>query len=157
VPEIVFEVITFVFQDVECLVLGFPPGSGAVGGRGDSGFVDRQAGDEGALIGDLALGIGDGQADPVDETGIRALAQGNIVDLLQTPSANLAALDITDRAVFSCGPGDESIESLVGGGFGGGQEVAAGFAHGLGDWRAGKHIIAQIDGAQVPEALAMGG
>ena len=48
-PEIVFEVVAVVFQDIEGLVPSFPSGSGAVSDLGDTGFVDWKAGDEGAL------------------------------------------------------------------------------------------------------------
>ncbi|MGC8535792.1 MAG: hypothetical protein ACP5QR_09715, partial [Rhizomicrobium sp.] len=40
VPEIMFEVVAVIFQDVEGLILDFPSGSGAVGDLGDIGFVD---------------------------------------------------------------------------------------------------------------------
>ena len=63
-------------------------GSGAIGDLGDSGFVNRLAGDERALIGSLALGVGDGQSDPGDEQGILAFPQRNIVEPLQMMAAH---------------------------------------------------------------------
>ena len=120
-------------------------GSGAIGDLGDSGFVNRLAGDERALIGSLALGVGDGQSDPGDEQGILAFPQRNIVEPLQMMAAQRAGLDLTPGVLLGGGPGNEVIEGLVGGGFGGEQEVATGFDHGLGDRLAGKQIIAQID------------
>ena len=122
-PEIVFEVVAVVFQDIEGLVFDFPSGSGAVGDLGDIGFVDREAGDEGPLIGDLAPGVGDGQCDPVDETGVIALAQGNIVEPSQMMPSQLAALDLTKGAFLGCGPSGEIMEGLVGGGLGGEQKI----------------------------------
>ena len=126
VPEIMFEVVAVIFQDVEGLILDFPSGSGAVGDLGDIGFVDWQIGDEGALIGDLALGVGDGQSDPVDQKGLFAVPQGNLVEPLQVMPAQLAAQDFTAGVLLGGGPGDEIIEGFVGGGLGGEQEVATG-------------------------------
>jgi hypothetical protein len=57
-PEIMFEVITFRFQDVEALVLDLP--SGAAGGNklGDGVGIDGQIGDERIAIGNFARGVG---------------------------------------------------------------------------------------------------
>ena len=55
--EIVFELVAVVFQDVEAFVLDLPPGAAAGDGLGDGALGDRQRGDQGRLVFDLALGV----------------------------------------------------------------------------------------------------
>src|SRR5450631_578796 len=73
--EIVFEMIAVVFQDVETLVLDFPSRPGAGGNFGDVFTCDLEAGEESAVVSDLALGVADGEADPIDHQGVLALTQ----------------------------------------------------------------------------------
>src|SRR5260370_41864429 len=70
-----FEVIAVVLEDVEAFVLDFPSRPGASGDFGDGLAGDGGRSDAGALVGCFALGVGDGQADPVDGQGVLALAQ----------------------------------------------------------------------------------
>ncbi len=64
-PEVVRQIIAVVFQHVEGLVLDLPASPGA--GRSLHHVVGRhrQAGHEGAIVGDLSLSIGEGDTDPV--------------------------------------------------------------------------------------------
>ena len=74
--EVVFEMISVAFEDVEALVFDFPPGSGASGDLGDGLAGDGERGDEGAIIGCFAAGIGDGHADPVDVQSLAGACPG---------------------------------------------------------------------------------
>jgi hypothetical protein len=51
VPEVVFEVIAVVLEDVECFVLDLPAGAAASDEVGDGLSVDRQVGDEAVAVG----------------------------------------------------------------------------------------------------------
>ena len=75
VAEIMFEMIAVVFEDVEALVLDFPTCPGAGGDLGDGLARDLERGDEGALVGRFALGVADGEADPIDAEGVLTVAQ----------------------------------------------------------------------------------
>ena len=66
VAEVVFEVVAVLLEDVEGLVLDLPSGAGAVGEFGDVVVVDVEAGEEGAAVGDGAVGSGAGALQPVD-------------------------------------------------------------------------------------------
>ena len=74
VAEIVFEIVPLGFQGVEGLVLDFPPRPSGGGEVFDVVGVDRQIGDEAIAIGDLAVGIADGDFQPVDLERILAVA-----------------------------------------------------------------------------------
>src|SRR3974390_3892790 len=69
------EMIAVVFEDVEAFVLDFPPRSCAGGDLSDVFARDLERGDEGAVVGRLALGVADGDADPIDDEGVLAVAQ----------------------------------------------------------------------------------
>ena len=73
--EVVFEVVAVVLEDVEAFVLDFPPCPGASRDLDDVLACDLERGDEGAVIGRLALGVADGDADPSDIEGVLSLAQ----------------------------------------------------------------------------------
>ena len=62
--------------DVEGLVLDLPSGAGAVGEFSDVVAVDVEAGDEGAAVGDGAVGSRAGDLQPVDAQGVVAVADG---------------------------------------------------------------------------------
>ena len=79
-PEVVFELVAVVFQDVEAFVLDLPPRAAAGGDLGDVALGDRQRSDEGRLVFDVALGAQNLEADPVDQHGVLAVAQRNLVD-----------------------------------------------------------------------------
>jgi hypothetical protein len=62
VAEIVLKMIAVVFQYVEGLVLDFPPCPGAPGNLGDIFAGNLETGDERAIVGGLAAGVGDGSS-----------------------------------------------------------------------------------------------
>ena len=57
-------------------------------------LVDRQRGDQGRLVFDGALGVQDLEADPVDQHGVLAVAQRNLVD--ESVAMRLARLALAD-------------------------------------------------------------
>ena len=75
--EIVLEFVAVVFQYVEALVLDFPARSAASDDLGDIVFGDGKAGHPGHGIFDLALGVDNFEADPVDQYRVPAVAQRN--------------------------------------------------------------------------------
>ena len=68
--KIVLEFVAVVFQYVEALIFDLPPRTAAGDDFGDIVFGDGKAGHPGHGIFDLALGVDDLEADPVDEDRI---------------------------------------------------------------------------------------
>ena len=67
VPEIMFELIAVVFQNVEALVLNFTSRAAAGDDFGDFVLGNGKAGPPGHGIFDLSLGVDNLEADPVDQ------------------------------------------------------------------------------------------
>ena len=78
VAEVVFEVVAVLLEDIEGFVLDLPSGAGAVDEFGDVGAVDGQVGDEGAAVGDGAVGSHAGDLEPVHAQGVVAVAQRQV-------------------------------------------------------------------------------
>ncbi|MBY6243612.1 hypothetical protein [Methylosinus sp. Sm6] len=64
--EIMLEMVAVVFENIEAFVLDLPPRPRAGGNFGDALAQDVERGDEGAVAGRLAFGVGDGEAEPID-------------------------------------------------------------------------------------------
>src|SRR5580704_16129592 len=67
VPEIMFELIAVVFQNVEALVLDYPSRPAAGDDFGDVVLGNGKASHPGHGIFDLSLGVDNLEADPVDQ------------------------------------------------------------------------------------------
>src|SRR5271154_4950245 len=80
VPEIMFELIAVVFQNVEALVLNFPSRPAAGDDFGDVVLGNGNAGHPGHGIFDLSLGVDNLEADPVDQYRVVAVADRNRLD-----------------------------------------------------------------------------
>lgn len=96
VAEIVLQVIAAGLEDVEGFVLDLSPGAAAGGEFGDVVAVHRQVRDEAGTVGDLAVGFGDLDPQPVD-------------GLL---SFRLRALFIPSEPLAVVGRGDPAAEIL---------------------------------------------
>ena len=70
--EVVFKLVAVVFQDVEAFVLDLPPCAAADGDLGGVALSDRQRGDEGRPVCDLALGV-ESSSKPIQLTSTRSL------------------------------------------------------------------------------------
>src|SRR5260221_1396701 len=70
VAEVVLEVVAVVLENVEALVLDLPARPAAGREFGDVIPVDREVGDEAVAVGQLALGVGDLDLQPVDRHGV---------------------------------------------------------------------------------------
>ncbi len=92
--EVVLKLVAVVFQDVEAFVLDLPPRAAAGGDLRDVGLGDRQRGDESCLVFDGALGVQAFKADPVDQHGVLAVAQRNL--LAEAVAMRLACLALAD-------------------------------------------------------------
>ena len=69
VAEVVFEVVTPVFEDIVVFVLDLPAGSAGSDKERDVGFGDLKVADEGVVVNNLSLGslpLGNGHLAPVD-------------------------------------------------------------------------------------------
>lgn len=81
VAEIVLKVISLRLEDVEGLILDFPPGTSAVRKLcGKSGAVHIEIRREAVAVRELTHGIGDLDLELIDHQGILAIAQRNTVD-----------------------------------------------------------------------------
>ena len=140
--EIMFEVISVVFQDVESFVLDFPPRPGAGGDLGDIFAADVQACDPGAIVGRLALGVEEGQADPIDAHGVLAFAQRSALEPAVAIGQLLAAFLARDRHFLDLGPVHEVVQRLVGIGLGGEEKLMTVGHDELTDRLAGEQIVA---------------
>src|SRR5208283_4775045 len=155
VAEIVLEFVAVIFQNVEALVLDLPARATAGDDLGDIVFRDGKAGHPRHRVFDLALGVEDLEADPVDQYRILAVAQLNRLDpAIAERLFRIAAADfLLVSAEF--GSVDEVVERLVRSRLAGEDEIGAGVLHHLGDRVAGEQIVAQKHGAQRREACAM--
>ena len=155
VAEVVLEVVTVLLEDIEGFVLDLPSGAGALGEFGDVGAVDGQAGDEGAAVGDGAVGSRAGDLEPVDAQGVVAIAQRQVghpavvVDASPRPGAGADAAGGRTDAV------EVLVEGLMAGRLGGEQEVAAAVEHGPAHGLAGVEVVAEVDRAQCGVARAV--
>ena len=155
VPEIVFKLVAVVFQDVEAFVLDLPPCAAASGDLGDVALGDRQRGNEGHLVCDCALGVEAVEADPVDQHGVLAVAQRNLLDepvAMRLARLAFADLDLMTREFGSI---DEVVERLVRGLLAGEDEIVAVVREPLDHALAGEQIVAQIHRSQGLQARAV--
>ena len=102
--EVVLQTIAVVFQNVEPFILDLPAGPGC--GTDGSGVVlgEVEAGDKGALIGGLALGIGDGEGDKIDHHRVLAIAQRHGVEPAVADGQGLALKLFGDLKLVRPGP-----------------------------------------------------
>ena len=78
VPEVVFEIVAVVLQDVEAFVLDLPAGPATGGQFGHRVGADGQVGDEAVAVGDGAGGVDDLDHQPVDGQGVGVAAQRDV-------------------------------------------------------------------------------
>ena len=76
--EIVLEVVAVGLEHVESLVLDLPSGAAAGGDLGDGLGGDGQVGEEGVVVGALALGVEDLDGEPVDVASVWAGVQRQV-------------------------------------------------------------------------------
>jgi hypothetical protein len=155
VAEIVFEFVAVIFHHVEGLVLDLPARPAASDDFGHVIFVHRQAGHPGHGIFDAALGIDNLETDPVDQSGILAVAQRNALDPAITARFERLALANFFLVALGFGAGDEIVERLVRAFLAGEYEIIARGRQHFDDRLAGKEIVAEIDGAQGAKPVAV--
>lgn len=154
VAEIVFEVVAVVLENVDAFVLNLPsqPGTGAEAGDALAG--DWQRGHEDVDVGDLALGVRNGNADPIDETAILAVAERRAFEPAIARGQAFAGDFLRNRMLVAGGPLHEIVLGLERERFGGEEKIAAALGDGLGDWLAGEEIVIKIDWPQTGEPHA---
>jgi len=148
VAEIVFDVVAFGFQYIECLIFDFPSGTTAGGQFGDIVGADRKISDEAIAIGDGAAGVENLDLEPVDLQGIVAVAQRDILD----PTVTVDDFDLTalDRffVALKIDPGDVFLDQGMRGRLADEDEMPVDGADGLAQGLAGEQIVAEIDRAK---------
>ncbi len=105
----------------------------------------------------MALGVLDGDADPIDEHRVLAIAQWRVLEPAVAVGQALAGGLLDDGPLIEGGTLHEVVEGLVGRRLGGEQEVAAWRPDGIGDRLAGEEVVAEVDGPQMLQALAVRG
>jgi len=157
VSEVVLKVVTLVLQDIERLVLDFPPGP-ATGGKFDDGVgTDGQIGDKVVAIRRLALGIDDLDLEPVDRQRIPAVAQRHAPQ--PAIAMNEALLATLNRLLEHRQGGADQVflDRLVRLRLADEQDVAGGRHNGLADRLSGEQVVAEVDRIERGIALTMGG
>ena len=148
VPEIMFELVAVVFEDVEAFVLDFPSRPAAGDDLGDIVLGDGKAGYPGHGICDLSLGVDNLEADPVDQDCILPVMDRNVLDPAVTEClSGVAPADLL-LVAERLGAVDEVVERFVRGRLAGEDEIVAGVRHHLADGMTGEQIVAEIDRAQ---------
>ena len=148
VPEIVFELVAVIFEDVEALVLDLPSRPAAGDDLGDVVLGYGKAGHPGHGIFDLSLGVQDLETDPVHQYRILAVSDRNGLDPAVAARIRRFAASNSLHVAERLGSVDEVVERLVRGRLAGEDEIVAGVGHHLADRVAGEQIVAKKDRAQ---------
>lgn len=145
VSEIVIEVVTIGFEDVECLVLDLPAGTAAGRRFGDAAGCDREIRNEAVEVGSLSLGVEDLDGKPVDRDGIAGGAQRHGLKPAIKGGGALATLADGLTVFLQFGAMEVFGDGLMRRWFAGENEAAAGISDGRDDPLAGKQIVTEID------------
>ena len=108
-------------------------------------------------IADFACGVEDLDFQPVDEEGVLAVAQGNVVH--PAVAKVIALLAAFDRLLvgLKLDPGEVFLDQRMGGGLADEDEMSVDLAHGLAQGLAGEQVVAEIDRIELGVARPVAG